>query len=147
MKPDDIKARDESETAIGEKLGPVASAEYFESDPDIVTLTLYQYEDDKEHQNHMTEVDGIMPEAMENYIGADIMVSHGDTVTQVSLRRRKCDVEVNAIGRANMNTILDTRAYEVEFEDGSMSTYSASVIKESMYAQCYEEEQQYLLFG
>ena len=35
----------------------------------------------------------------------------------------------------------------MEFEDGSMRTYSANVIAESIYAQCDEEGQKYLLFG
>ena len=52
------------------------------------------------------------------------MISHGNTVSQESIRRRKRDVEVNTIDRANSNPIIDTRTYEVEFEDGSMSTYS-----------------------
>ena len=33
VKPYKIKARDKFETAIGEKLGPAVSAEYFDSDP------------------------------------------------------------------------------------------------------------------
>ena len=57
-------------TAIGEKLGLAASAEYFESDPEIVTPTLDRYENDEEHQTHTPEVDDITPEAMDNYIGA-----------------------------------------------------------------------------
>ena len=36
------------------------------------------------------------------------------------------------------NPILDTRTYEVEFEDESMSTYSVNIIAESMYDQCDE---------
>ena len=102
---------------------------------EIVTLTLYWYEDDKDHQTHMPEVDEITPEAIDNYIGADIMISHGDTGAQGSVRRRKRDVEGNTIRISNSNTILDTQIYEVEFKDGSMSTSSANVIAESMYAQ------------
>ena len=75
------------------------------------------------------------------------MISHGDTVAQGSVRPRKRDMEVNTIGRANSNPILDTQTYQIEFKDGSMSTYSANVITESMYDQCYEEGKQYLLFG
>ena len=56
------------------------------------------------------------------------MISHGDTVAQGSVRRRKREVEGNTIVRANSNPILDTRANEVEFEDGSMSTYYANII-------------------
>ena len=61
----------------------------------------------------MPEVDDITPEAMDNYIGAEIMISHGDTVAQGSVRRRKCDVEGSNIGRANSNHILGTQTYEV----------------------------------
>ena len=56
----------------------------------------------------MPEVDDITAEATENYIGAEIMVSHGDTVVQGSVRRRKGNMEVNNIVRANNNPILDT---------------------------------------
>ena len=83
----------------------------------------------------MTEVDDITPEAMDNYIGAEIMIFHGDTVYQGIGRRRKRDVEGNTIGRADSNPILDTQSHEVEFEDGSMITYSENVIAEIMYAQ------------
>ena len=70
----------------------------------------------------MPEMDDIMPEAMDNYIGVEIMIYHGDTVAQGSVGRRKRDVEGNTIGRANSNPILDTQVYEVEFEHRSMST-------------------------
>ena len=56
MNPDEIKACDEFDTTIEEKLGLVASAKYFESDPEIVTPTLDRCEDDEEHQTHMPEV-------------------------------------------------------------------------------------------
>ena len=56
-------------------------------------------------------------------------------------------MEVNTIFRANSNPILDTRVYEVKFEDGSTIPYSANVIAESTYAQCDEEGKKYLLFG
>ena len=71
------------------------------------------YEDDEEHQTRMPEVYYITPEAMDNYIGVEILIFHGDTVAQVSGRRSKCDVEENTIERANSNPILDTQTYEV----------------------------------
>ena len=108
VNPDDIKASDDFDTDIGEKLGHKASAKYFESYLEIVTPTLDRYKDDKEKKTHMPEVDGITTEAMDNYIGAEIIISHGDTVAQGSVRRRKRDVEGNTIGRSNRNTILDT---------------------------------------
>ena len=128
MKHDKIKARGELEKSIGEKLDPAESAEYFYSDLEIVTPTLDRYEDVEEHQTHMPEVDDIMPEAMYNYIGADIMLYHGDTVAQGRVRRRKRDVEENTTVRVNSNPILDTRVYEVKFKDGSTIPYSTNVI-------------------
>ena len=125
----------------------MTSAKDFDSDLEIVTLTLTWYEYDEEHQTHIPEVDDITPEVMDNYIGTEIMIYHGDVVAQGSVRRREHDVEGNTIGRANINTIIDTGTYEVKFEDGSMSTYSANVIVESIYAQCDDEVHQYLLFG
>ena len=87
---------------------PRKVAEGFEINPEIVTPTLDRYEDDEENQTHMPEMDYIAPEAMDNYIGEEIMISHGDTVSQGSVRHRKRDVEVNIIGRPNINPTLDT---------------------------------------
>ena len=75
VKPDETKARDDFDTATGEKLGPAAPAKDFESEPEIVTPALDWYEDDEEHKNYMTEVDGITPEAMDNYWGGDNDIS------------------------------------------------------------------------
>ena len=79
---DDIKACEELDTSIGKKLGSATSAKYFEIDLQIVTPTIYRYEDDEEHQSHMPEVDDITPEAMEILIGVEIMIYHSDTVPQ-----------------------------------------------------------------
>ena len=91
----------------------MVSSKYFKSDPEVVTPTLDWYDDDNENQTHMNYVDDITPEAIDNYIGGEIMISHVDTVAQEMFRRRKRKVEVNTIGRANSNPILDTRTYEV----------------------------------
>ena len=103
---------------------------------DDMMETIDRYEDDKKHQTHMPEVDYNTPEAMDNYIRENIMISHGDTVDQGSVRHRKSEVEGKNIGRAKSNPILDTQTYEVEFEDERMITYSANFIAEIMYAQC-----------
>ena len=46
VNPDYIKACDEFDTAIGEKLVPEESAKDFESDPEIFTPNIDWYEDD-----------------------------------------------------------------------------------------------------
>jgi hypothetical protein len=39
-------------------------------------------------------------------------------------------------GRANANSMLDTRTYEIEFPGGRSDEYTANMIAENMYAQC-----------
>jgi hypothetical protein len=49
-------------------------------------------------------------------------------------------------GRSNVNSMLDTRTYEIEFPDGRSDEYTASFIAENMmYAQCDAEGDQYNL--
>jgi hypothetical protein len=48
-------------------------------------------------------------------------------------------------GRANANSMLDTRIYEIEFPDGHSDEYTTNVIAENMYAQCDIEGRQYNL--
>ena len=61
------------------------------------------------------------------------------------VKRRKRNPDGSDLGRANANPILDTRIYEVEFEDGVMAEYSANVIAENMWAQCDSQGNQHLL--
>ena len=56
------------------------------------------------------------------------------------------DSEGEVFGNANENPILDTQEYEVEFLDGSLGTYSASLIAENMIAMCDPMGNQQLLF-
>ena len=44
----------------------------------------------------------------------------------------KRDHEGNVIGKFNANPILDTREYEVKFEDGDVTKLTANEIAESM---------------
>ena len=48
---------------------------------------------------------------------------------------------------ANSNPILDTRVYEVDFEDGARQYYSANLIAENMYSQIGTEGNKYLLLS
>jgi hypothetical protein len=48
-------------------------------------------------------------------------------------------------GKANANSMLDTRTYEVKFPDGRIDEYTANVIAENMHARCDIEVRQYNL--
>ena len=62
------------------------------------------------------------------------------------MTERKRDHEGNVIGRYNANPILDTREYEVKFEDGDVTKLTKNAIAESMYAMCDENGDHILLF-
>ena len=86
------------------------------------------------------------PEASDNVIGAEVMLPRGGTLTRGRVIRRKRDHEGNAKGRANVNPILDTREFIVEFENGEVDELTANRIAQSMIAMCDEEGRQILVF-
>ena len=49
---------------------------------------------------------------------------------------RKLDVDGNSIGRYNANPILDSRRYDLYFDNGEVTQLTAIAIAEQMYAQC-----------
>jgi hypothetical protein len=59
--------------------------------------------------------------------------------------RRKRELDGTVRGRANANSMLDTRTYEIDFPDGRSDEYTANVIAENMFAQCDIEGIQYNL--
>ena len=58
---------------------------------------------------------------------------------------QKRDADGNPMGRAHSNPILDTRVYNVEFDDGNVTELTTNLIAESMYSQCDPDGNQYLL--
>jgi hypothetical protein len=61
------------------------------------------------------------------------------------VKTRKRDFDGNPIGKANSNPLLDTCLYDVEFPDGDIREYVATVIVESIYSQVDDESRHTLL--
>ena len=69
-------------------------------------------------------------------------------MTTARVKRRTLDDLGNAVGKSNINRILDTRMCTLEFLNGAEAEYSANVIAENMWAQCdIEGNQRHLLEG
>ena len=49
------------------------------------------------------------------------------------------------MGGTHTNPILDTMLYQVEFAGGKVTELTTNIIAESMYAQCNEDGNEYLL--
>jgi hypothetical protein len=124
----------------------------FKDDPyyaDFVPPTFDCYEDDEVSSSKMPDNDDIKEEnyvdTYDQYVGAHVRVLIGDEIRYGKVVRHKRELDGTVRGRANANSMLDTRPYEIEFPDGRSDGYTVNVIAENMYAQCDIEGIQYNL--
>ena len=73
------------------------------------------------------------PEVGDNLVGAKVVLPIEGEQRQGRVRRRKRGRDGQPIGRSNPNPILDSREYEVEFDDGQVSHVTANLIAQSLY--------------
>jgi hypothetical protein len=76
------------------------------------------------------------PEVGDNYISAEILLPLVGVLRRGKVISRKHDTDGNPVGRAHDRPILDTRTYDVEFDNGTIAELTANKIAECMYAQC-----------
>jgi hypothetical protein len=124
----------------------------FKDDPDyadFVTPTYECYEDDEVSSSKISDIDDIKEEhdvdTYDQYVGAHVRVPIGDEIRSGKVVRRKRELDGTVRGRDNVNSMLDTRTYEIEFPDGRSDEYTANVVAENMYAKCDIEGRQYNL--
>jgi hypothetical protein len=104
------------------------------------------YDDiDEMVEENAVEQDDYTEETYDQYIGAEVMVTHGDEKIRGKVVKRAKGEDGNPIGRRHQNTLLDTREYVVELPDGTTAEYVANVIAENMYSQCDSEGMEHLL--
>jgi hypothetical protein len=84
-------------------------------------------------------------EVGDNYISAEILLPLGGVPRREKVISCKRDADGNTVGRAHDRPILDTRTYDVEFNDGTITELMANKIAECMYAQCDPGGNQYVL--
>ena len=82
-------------------------------------------------------------EANDNYVNASVIFPGGNSYARGKVIRRKIDAYRNSVGRSNDNPILDTREYNVKFDDGEVRQLTENVITESMYSACDESGNEY----
>ncbi len=86
-----------------------------------------------------------MPETGDNYISAEVLLPLGSVLRWGKVISHKSDADGNIVGRAHDRPILDTRTYDIEFDDGTIAILTANEIAECMYAQCDPGGNQYVL--
>ena len=83
------------------------------------------------------------PEVGNNYVNMKIMLPHGPSMERGHVISHKRNSNGNSIGNANANPILDSRCYEVQFDDDVMAELDANIFVASMHAQCDPDVNQY----
>ena len=142
------KERDAFDVKIKQKLGDPVSGDTLGSiDEDAVTPEYELCDDDADDQKHLRvpDIDNVTPEDQDNYVGAKLSLSFGGTMRAGQVKSRARNASGELVGTKNDNPILDTRAYNVELDDGEVAELSANVIAENMYAQCDEFGNQLVL--
>ena len=91
------------------------------------------------------EQDDYTPDTYDQYLGAELLLPHGDNMVAGRVTKRARGQDGNPIGIRHQNPLLDTREYMVEFSDGSTAEYTANVIAENMFSQVDSEGRQYML--
>jgi hypothetical protein len=150
--PTEKKEREEFDITIEKKFGTSMDKNYSKDDLDyalFVTSTYDCYEYDEVSSSNMPDIDDIKEDndvdTYDQYVGAHARVPIADEIRSGKVFRRKRELDGTARGRANANSMLDTRTYEIKFLDGRSDEYTANVIAENMYAQCDIEGRQYNL--
>jgi hypothetical protein len=147
----------ELDQLIQNKIGDQRSNdETMEEFPDIPDVPMDLFVDDYDEMDwEPIDEDSKMPEADENfspevfdrYLTASVLLDRGGESQLGTVVKRKRDVEGNPVGRSNMNPLLDTQEYEVEFPDGSVDILTANAIAEAMYLQVDEEGHRYAILA
>jgi hypothetical protein len=110
------------DTQIEAKLGPHAKLSDFSDDRDSATPDFEACSDDSDGTGpRMPEADKHDVNTFDKCLGAETMLSSGDSMSRGIVKSRKRDIDGNPIGKANSNPLLvDTRLHEVEFPDGDI---------------------------
>jgi hypothetical protein len=73
-------------------------------------------------------------EELDEYLNAELLsTQNGDSISAHVIERRRTD-DGKTFGQRHKNPILASRDYEVEFQDGSLETFSTNTVVKHMYA-------------
>ena len=79
-------------------------------------------------------------EESDKLLGAKIQLPHhSGEALEATVRNRKRTHDGLLVGTSSDNPLMDTRVYEVEFNDGTYTEYAANVLLENLYQQIDDE--------
>ena len=112
-------------------------SEYLQHDPDFQE----EFDNIVNDPNIPEADDTFTPDTYDDtYVNMELALQRdGDGPEFAKVTKRLKDKDGLPIGTANDNPILDTRLYEVEYQDGYKASLAANAIAENMFAQVDEE--------
>jgi len=93
------------------------------------------------------EADNFTPESYDEYLLAQVVRPVGGELRRGQVTRRLRDHNGKPVGIRASNPLMDTREYEVTFQDGSINSYVANTIAENIYSQVDQEGRNYTLLS
>lgn len=100
------------------------------------------YEHDTENPAMISEANN---DTYDSLLPAELQPLHQDKQQQAVVKCRYCDSDGNVKGRSHDNPYLDTRIYDVEFDDGNIKQYATNVIAKNILTQVDIENCNYLM--
>jgi len=92
------------------------------------------------------DADEFTPTECDELIAAEVLIPKDDVLQPATVISRKRDESGNPIGRSHIMPMLDTRFYNVQFNDGHIEEYAASTIAKNIYSQLDTNGERYLIF-
>ena len=91
--------------------------------------------------------DNIIPPINDGYLNMEVGLPCGkdNNLMHTIVKRQKVDENGFQVGMYHNNPLLDTRAYEVEFNNGTIEILTANIIAKNLLAQVDEEGHRQLL--
>ena len=85
-----------------------------------------------EPESSIPEAESYDKESLDKLISAHVLLPRGEGVEHGKVIGRKRDQDGGPIGQSNAIPLLNTRVYEVEFQDGYIQEYLANTIAENI---------------
>jgi hypothetical protein len=137
--------------AINAKIGGHIQGAQIEikDDPNI----LYILDEDNNERDEPFDERFITPDdedisidMFDNLLSAEVLLPRGETYQTGQVIGYKRDHDGNLIGNTHQNPLLNTRLYQVQFDDGSIQDFAANCIAEAIYNEIDDEGNKFLLF-
>jgi hypothetical protein len=92
------------------------------------------------------EADDYTEETFDNLVSAQVQLPFGGEMKRGTVANRKRDNNGNPLGMRHENPLLDSRVYEINFDDGTVGEFQANMIAENIFAKVDSDGNEHVIF-